>query len=152
MPVARSPEDEKELDLLEVRSVPPGLETILVEATAPLFPTEDSAAVGRAILNMFPTMDLEVADGHMTGRAEGPPALARLRRRLREMRIRDTARSQLGHGVEEGSVSFSLNKQSAYARVPNFSTGGAPLGDIDVSMRSDRVDAMVEWLCELDED
>ena len=150
--MARSSEDEEELDLLEVRSAPPGLEALSVEAVVPLYPTEDSSAVGSTILNLFPTMELEVADGHMTGRAEGPPALARLRRRLREMRIRDTARSQLDRGVEDGRVDFTLNKQSAYARVPNFSTGGAPLGDIDVSITTPRVDAVIEWLCELDDD
>ncbi len=150
--MARSSEDEEELDVLEVRSVPPGLEAISVEAVVPLYPTEDSAAVGGAILNLFPSMELEVADGHMTGRAVGPQAMARFRRRLREMRIRDTARSQLGQGLRDGSVSFSLNKQSAYARVPNFSTGGAPLGDIDVTVTASEPGTVVEWLCELDDD
>ncbi len=150
--MTRSPEEEEELDLLEVRSIPLGLEDIEVEAMAPLYPTEDSTAVGRAILNLFPTMELEVADGRMTGRAPGPQALVRFRRRLREMRIRDTARSQLGQGVTSDGIDFVLNKQSAFARVPNFSTGGAPLGDIDVAISASDPDTVVEWLCELDED
>jgi predicted RNA binding protein with dsRBD fold (UPF0201 family) len=150
--VARSLEDEEELDHHEVRSPPGTAETIHVEVSAPLYPTEDSGAVGRSILNLFPTMDLEVADGTMTGRAAGAPALARLRRRLREMRIRDTARAQLGSGLEEGGILFTLNKQSAYARVPNFSTGGAPLGDIEVMVRADDPEEVVQWLCELDDD
>jgi predicted RNA binding protein with dsRBD fold (UPF0201 family) len=150
--MARSSDEEEELDLLEASTAPPDLRDLTVEAVTPLYPTEDSTAVGRSMLNLFPTMELEVANGHMTGRAGGPLALARLRRRLREMRIRDTARSQLRGGMEDGSVTFCLNKQSAYARVPNFSTGGAPLGDIDVWVRAVPVDALVEWLCELDED
>jgi predicted RNA binding protein with dsRBD fold (UPF0201 family) len=152
MPLAKSPEDHEELDLLETRSVPPGLEGLEVEAMTPLYPTEDSTAVGRAVLNMFPTMDLEVADGTMTGRAEGPPAMARFRRRIREMRIRDTARSQLGRGKDGNVFVFTLNKQSAFASVPNFSTGGAPLGDIQVSVTSGDPGAVVDWLCELDVD
>lgn len=150
--MVRSAEDEDELDLLEVGSAPGEAGAISVEAVAPLYPTEAAAAVGRAILSMFPTMDLEVADGRMTGRAEGPGALARFRRRVREMRIRDTARSQLGRGIDDRSLSFSLNKQSAYARVPNFSTGGAPLGDIDVSVTGEDLGSVVDWLCELDDD
>ena len=150
--MTRSVEDEEELDRREAGTAPPGLEAVTVEAVAPLHPTEDSSAVGRAILNLFPAMELEVADGRMTGMAAGPGALVRLRRRLREMRIRDTARSQLMKGVEDGSVCFTLNKQSAYARIPNFSTGGAPLGDIDVSLSAPDVDALVDWLCQLDDD
>ncbi|UCC92682.1 MAG: hypothetical protein JSW25_08460 [Thermoplasmata archaeon] len=150
--MAKSPEDQEELDLLETRSVPLGIDGLTVEAVTPLYPTEDSTAVGRAILNMFPTMDLEVADGTMTGRAGGPTALARFRRRVREMRIRDTARSQLGRGIDGDAFGFTLNKQSAFASVPNFSTGGAPLGDIDVRVSADDPDTVVEWLCELDED
>lgn len=150
--MARSSEDEEELDLLEVRSAPPEVEGLSVEAVASLYPTEDSSAVGKAILNMFPTMDLEVADGTMTGRADGPMALARFRRRIREMRIRDTARVQLGNGLGDVSMVFALNKQSAFARVPNFSMGGAPLGDIEVSVQADDPETVVQWLCELDDD
>jgi predicted RNA binding protein with dsRBD fold (UPF0201 family) len=152
MNMARSPEEERKLDQLEVGSAPPGLEGLVVEAVAPFHPTEDSSAVGAAILNLFPSMDLEVADGRMTGRASGPQGLARLRRRLREMRIRDTARSQLGRGAGPRCIDFVLNKQSAYARVPNFSTGRAPLGDIEVTITAPDPEAVVEWLCELDED
>lgn len=68
------------------------------------------------------------------------------------MRIRDTARSVLRDGADDGELFFSLNKQSAVANVPNFSTGGAPLGEIDVTVRTSDVDALVEWLCELDEE
>lgn len=150
--MGRSPEEELELDGQEVSSAPPGIEDIVVEAETPLHPTEDSSAVGAAILNLFPGMDLEVADGRMTGRATGPRALSRLRRRLREMRIRDTARSQLGQGSGQACIDFALNKQSAYARVPNFSTGGAPLGDIEVTITAPDPGAVLEWLCELDED
>jgi hypothetical protein len=152
MKLGRNPEEELELDVQEVSSAPPGMEGIVVEAGTPLHPTEDSSAVGNAILNLFPGMDLEVADGRMTGRATGPSALARLRRRLREMRIRDTARSQMERGTGPDRIDFALNKQSAYARVPNFSTGGAPLGDVDVTVTAPDPEAVVEWLCELDED
>ncbi len=150
--MVRSSGEEDELDLREVLSVPPSIGEVRVEATAPLHPTEDSGAVSLAILNMFPTMDLEVADGRMTGRASGIGSLSRLRRRMREMRIRDTARSQLRSGADDRRVKFSLNKQSAYARVPNFSTGGAPLGDISITVVADDVDDLVEWLCQLDDD
>jgi len=150
--MARTVEEEDELDVLEAGAAPAAVEGVAVEAVAPLFPTEDSGAVAMAILNLFPTMELEVVDGRMTGRAEGPQALARFRRRLREMRIRDTARGVLRGGATGDAITFALNKQSAFARVPNFSTGGAPLGDIEVALSAGDHEALVEWLCQLDED
>jgi len=150
--MARTVEEEDELDALEAAEAPAAVEGVTVEAVAPLFPTEDSGAVASAILNLFPTMDLEVADGRMTGRARGPVAMARFRRRLREMRIRDTARGVLRGGASGDRIGFALNKQSAFATVPNFSTGGAPLGDIDVTLSGSDPGALVEWLCQLDGD
>jgi len=102
--------------------------------------------------NMFPGLEFAVGKGRMIGIGEGPAYLARFRRRLREMRIRDTARSELLGGITDGKVAFSLNKQSAVTSVPNFSTGGAPLGDIDVTIRAVDPEAIAIWLCELDED
>ncbi len=150
--MARTVEEEEELDLLEAGTAPGELDDVGLEVVAPLFPTEDSGAVSKALLNLFPTLDLEVADGRMTGRSVGPRALARFRRRLREMRIRDTARGVLRAGASGESLGFNLNKQSAFARVPNFSTGGAPLGDIAVTLSTGHPEALVEWLCQLDED
>ena len=123
-----------------------------MEVATPLYPTEDEGAVSRAIWNMFPGLEFAVGKGRMVGIGDGPASLARFRRRLREMRIRDTARSELLGGIADGKMAFCLNKQSAVTRIPNFSTGGAPLGDIDVTIRTVDPDAIVLWLCELDED
>ncbi len=150
--MARTAEEEQEIDHLEVASAPASCQDLVLEISTPFHPTEDSGLVGLAIANMFPTIELAIGDGRMTGDGEGPATLARFRRRLREMRIRDTARSVLRDGAEDGELFFSLNKQSAVANVPNFSTGGAPLGEIDVTVRTSDVDALVEWLCELDEE
>ncbi len=128
--------DDKELDANEVVSAPPSAQDLVVEVSAPVHPTEDETAVRRSVLNLFP----------------GALVLARLRRRLREMRIRDTARSQLTRGTLEGAIHITLNKQSAFARIPNFSTGGAPLGDIDVTLRTGDLPPLIEWMCELDRD
>ena len=148
----RTAEEELELDHLEVASAPPACQDLVLEVSTAFHPTEDADLVGLAIANMFPTIELAIGGGRMIGDGEGPPALARFRRRVREMRIRDTARSVLRGGSGDGEVSFCLNKQSAVANVPNFSTGGAPLGDIDVTVRTADEDALVDWLCELDDD
>jgi predicted RNA binding protein with dsRBD fold (UPF0201 family) len=146
----KSEAEEDELDLREVEEAPSPLADIALEAVAPLHPTEDEGAVRVAMVNLFPLLRLERGEGTLRGTASGPAALARLRRRLREMRIRDTARSVLGSCVDAGSLVFALSKQSAFARVPNFSAGGAPLGDITVTVRCDDPRAVVAWLCERD--
>jgi predicted RNA binding protein with dsRBD fold (UPF0201 family) len=148
----RTDAEELELDVKEVSSVPEGLKAILVNVSTPIHPTEDESAVKKAIANMFPSIEVERRDGRLEGSGTGPSLLARIRRRLREMRIRDTARSVCSSGVSSAHVSFSLNKQSAFGRVPNFSTGGAPLGDIDVSITADDPSAVVDWLCNLDDE
>jgi predicted RNA binding protein with dsRBD fold (UPF0201 family) len=150
--LAKNAEEDLDRDRLEVSSAPPSCQDLVLEISTPFHPTEDAGLVGLAMANLFPVIDLAVGDGRMTGTGEGPITLARLRRRLREMRIRDTARSVLRSGAFDGAIAFSLNKQSAVVNVPNFSTGGAPLGDIDVSIRTSDVDALVEWLCALDAD
>jgi predicted RNA binding protein with dsRBD fold (UPF0201 family) len=144
--------DEEELDAKEVTHAPPGLVSVHLELTTPLHPTEDAGAVRSSVLNLFPKVDVHVGDGAVEGRGDGPASLARLRRRLREMRIRDTARSQFLSGVQGDVITFSLNKQSAYTRIPNFSTGGAPLGDIKVTIDAESPPAVVEWLCKLDDE
>ena len=150
--MVRSAEDEDALDAVEAEGAPPGVEDLAVNVSTPLHPTEDEGSVSRALLNMFPTLEVRRGEGSMEGKGSGPMTLARLRRKLREMRIRDTARRVFMSGVGDGTLSFSLNKQSAYANVPNFSTGGAPLGDIVVEVATARPDALVDWLCELDEE
>ena len=144
--------DDKELDANEVVSAPPSAQDLVVEVSAPVHPTEDETAVRRSVLNLFPDITLERQDGTLAGSGTGALVLARLRRRLREMRIRDTARSQLTRGTLEGAIHITLNKQSAFARIPNFSTGGAPLGDIDVTLRTGDLPPLIEWMCELDRD
>jgi predicted RNA binding protein with dsRBD fold (UPF0201 family) len=144
--------NDEETDALEVASAPATARNVVVEVSVPVHHTEDETAVRMSIRNLFPTIDLERRGGILEGLGEGALALARLRRRLREMRIRDTARSQLTAGITDGAISMTLSKQSAFARVPNFSTGGAPLGDISVTIRATDPPALVSWMCELDED
>lgn len=150
--LAKSARDEDSLDLEELASAPPSVLDVVLDLSTPLYPTETADIVGTAVRNLFPNVDLAVADGRMMGRGTGPASLARFRRRLREMRIRDTARGVLRGGTRGGEVVLALNKQSAVARVPNFATGGAPLGDIEVTIRTADPAALIEWLCELDED
>lgn len=80
----------------------------------------------------------------MTGTTE---SLERLRQRIRDQRIRDTARRQLRAGRQGDRTTVSLSKQAAFVGVVNFAAG-SPLGDIVVEIESDALDAVIDEVAE----
>ena len=142
--------ENREADLAEAEDAPEAIATLVVTASAPVFPTEDVRSVHGAIANLFPALEFELSEGEVVGSGSGPIALARFRRRLRELHIRDTARSVLRRSVEGDSLAFRLNKQTAVTRVANFSTEGQPLGDIAVTVSGADPQAVADWLCEIE--
>jgi predicted RNA binding protein with dsRBD fold (UPF0201 family) len=74
-------------------------------------------------------------------------SLERLRQRIRDQRIRDTARRQLRAGRQGDRTTVSLSKQAAFVGVVNFAAG-SPLGDIVVEIESDALDAVIDDVAE----
>jgi predicted RNA binding protein with dsRBD fold (UPF0201 family) len=146
----RDPGAEDALDAREAREAPATLADVVVRVRTPLYPTEDATAVRRAVAAVLPRVGLEHGEGCLEGAAEGPVALARLRRRLREMQVRDAARAKMARGIEGGAVTFRLNKQAATVGIASFATDGAPLGDIEVRVEGARPADVLEWMCELE--
>jgi len=100
--------------------------------------------VGTAIRNLFPDARIEFQDDRLTGMTE---SLERLRQRIRDQRIRDTARRQLLAGRRGDRMSVSLSKQAAFVGVVNFAAG-SPLGDILVEIESDDLSAVIDDVAE----
>jgi predicted RNA binding protein with dsRBD fold (UPF0201 family) len=144
-----SKDEDDEADRADAEDAPESLDALEVAASAPVFPTEDAVVVQRAIANIFPALEFDLAGDQIAARGSGPVALARFRRRLRELHIRDTARSVLRRGIGASAITFKLNKQTAAARVVNFSTEGQPLGDIEVTIGGADPELVVDWLCEI---
>lgn len=147
---SRDPNAEDALDEREARDAPPSLSGLVVRVRTPLYPTEDATMVRRAVAAVLPRVELGHGEGCLEGAAEGPVALARLRRRLREMQVRDAARAQLSRGVEGRAVTFRLNKQAATVGIASFATDGAPLGDIDVHVEGATPADVLDWMCEIE--
>ncbi len=143
-----SKEEDDEADRVDAEDAPEAFDALEVAASAPVFPTEDARAVQRAIANIFPALEFEAAGDRIAARGSGPIALARMRRRLRELHIRDAARSVLRGSIGADALSFKLSKQAATARVVSFSTEGQPLGDIEVTVAGADPGSVVDWLCE----
>ena len=101
---------------------------LTVEVTAPCYPTENREKVKRAMLNIFPDLEIEERSGRIDGKTDSIENLAYL---LRKERIRDAARAHLLSCCEQNELAFSLNKQAAYMGRLNFAEKH-PLGNIEV--------------------
>src|SRR5207244_13466395 len=87
---------------------------------APRRHTETEEAVSTALRNLFPDLQIEFQEDRLTGTTD---SLERLRQRIRNQRIRDTARRQLLAGRRGDRTSVSLSKQAAFVGVLNFAAG-----------------------------
>lgn len=112
-----------------------------VRVEAPVNPTESVAKVKVACLNVFPDLALAEEGDRLVG--EGAD-LEGFRELVRNQRIRDTARNVLIRGRRGGVLQFRLNKQAAYVGRVNFGAAGAPLGDIQVTIEDEDLDALID--------
>jgi predicted RNA binding protein with dsRBD fold (UPF0201 family) len=111
-----------------------------VRVETPCHPTEDPEKVAAALRSLFPDLRIERTEGRLTGTTEG---LDRLRDRIRDQRIRDTARRQLLGGRSGDRTTVRLSKQAASVGVVNFAAG-SPLGEITVEIESDALQATID--------
>lgn len=115
-----------------------------VQVEAPCLPTEDPEKVRRAILNLFPDLRFDRQDDVLAGTTE---SLERLRELIRNEKIRDAARGQLLAGRSGDLTRVRLSKQAAAMGRVNFA-GGSPLGDIDVTISSEDLQAVIDNVAE----
>jgi len=111
-----------------------------VRLRARCFPTEDRERVVAAITGLFPDADVQGADP-VTATSSSVERFGEL---LRRQRIRDAARVVMRRGLRGNSTSFRLNKQVAAVGKVSFSEEEHPLGDIEVEIVSDNIDAIID--------
>ncbi|HKW43138.1 MAG TPA: hypothetical protein VJP06_03025, partial [Thermoplasmata archaeon] len=107
-------------------------------------PTESVEKVTTAVRNLFPDLVVEVAGDRVIGTTSD---LGHLRERIRNQKIRDTARRQLIAARNGDRTTVSLSKQAAFVGVLNFAAS-SPLGDIVVEIESDDLAAVIDVLAE----
>ena len=113
-----------------------------VRLGARCFPTEDRERVVRAMTNMFPGATFSGTDP-IEGVASSVDAFGEL---LKRYRIRDAARAVLRRGMKGDSTSFRLNKQVAAVGKISFSQESHPLGDIDVTLVAEDIQALIDTI------
>ena len=111
---------------------------VLVRARC--FPTEDRAKVEKAISNLFPDAVVEGEDP-ISAHSQSIESFADA---LRRQRIRDAARRMMRRGMEGDSTKFMLNKQVAAVGKVSFSEETHALGDLEVIITSDDIEALID--------
>jgi len=116
--------------------------TITVEA--PVRPSEDESKVKRALLNLFPEIELRREGEMFVGTGS---SLSRLGQLLKRYRIRDAARGVMMRGLKSDSMTvFRLSKQAAFMERVGFADRESPLGEITVRVESSDLMGLLDTL------
>ncbi|KYC51893.1 MAG: hypothetical protein AMQ22_01115 [Candidatus Methanofastidiosum methylothiophilum] len=95
--------------------------------------TEDVEKVKNSILNIFPDIKVEEENNEIIGYSEEDSVLSRFIELVYSDAIRDSVNMVLKEGTKGTKISFSMNKQAAYAGRVNLSRV-SPLGPIKVKI------------------
>lgn len=112
-----------------------------VVASARLYPTEDGERVRRCLLNVFPEAVLEEDEGTIWAKTDN---LSRFKEIIRNHRILDSTRAVMLRGMTDDSITFQMNKQAAFVGKISFVEGNAPLGHIEVIIKDDELEALID--------
>ena len=127
---------------------------ISVHLEADINPTESEEKVRTAAANILANASFTIKPSGkawlLTTEAKGLDSLIRLRKILRNDRIRDAARKMLFRSIRENTLSFCLNKQVAFSGHVSFCEENAesPLGPIRIKITADNPRQLAEWLAE----
>jgi predicted RNA binding protein with dsRBD fold (UPF0201 family) len=119
-----------------------------VEAT--VSPSEDDDKVATAVRNVVggPEASLVMEQARVKFVSEDLKCLEHLRGQLRDRHVRSAARKLMLAGKIGTSTRFMLNKQAAVAGVLAVcsSPEESPLGPIYLTIDSEQIDEVIEWL------
>jgi len=111
-----------------------------VRLSARCHKTEDRAKIVTAITLLFPDARVEGDDPIVASAG----SVERFGELLRQLRIRDAARSVMRKGIIGNSTHFMLNKQVAVVGKISFAQESHPLGDIDVIIQDPDIDRLID--------
>ena len=113
-----------------------------VTVRCPVNPSEDEDKVRKAVLSVFPDAELSMEDGILSGAA----TLDRFHRIIRNQRILDATRSVLLKNMRGNTTWLNLNKQVATLGKVSFADRNPVLGAIEVTIRDDDLEALIDRL------
>ncbi|MDY1591959.1 MAG: RNA-binding domain-containing protein [Methanofastidiosum sp.] len=104
-----------------------------VKVFADVKTTEDPEKVKKSIINIFPDIEIEEKNNEMSGYSEDEEVLSRFIELIYSDAIRDSVNMILKEGAQGAKISFSMNKQAAFAGRVNLSRVST-LGSIKVKI------------------
>ncbi len=116
--------------------------------------TESEEKVKTAVTNILAnasiTIESEGKTNILKAEAKGQESLSKLRILMRNDRVRDASRKALFRCVRGNTISFCLNKQVAFAGHVSFceETSESPLGPLKITIETDDLQPLIEWLAE----
>lgn len=117
-----------------------------ITVRAEVKPTEDPIKVKRALERIFPEIKFIYSDGLLVGESGNSESISTLRRLLRQQAILDTARSVMISNMKDDVTRFMLNKQAAFVGKVSFTEGESPLGPIEVLLRAEDPQRLIDHL------
>ena len=104
-----------------------------IKVSAEVKNTEDPMKVKKSILNIFPEIIIEEKEDEIIGYSQEEGVMSRFIELTYSEAIRDSVNMVLKEGARGDKISFSINKQAAYAGRLNLSKE-SPLGPIRVKI------------------
>lgn len=108
--------------------------------------TEDEDKVRRAILNIFPLLELSSDGKKLLGESGDVASLQRFRQLLRMQAILDAARAVITRGRKGAKAEFWINKQAAFVGKLSFTDGESPLGPIIVELEAEDIERLIDYI------
>jgi uncharacterized protein len=126
----------------------PSTVQVVVRAETPLNPSEDSEKVTAALRNVMDDCYIDSRHGRIFGRSIGSESLRTIYEHVRSKAALGVLRKALLDNRIADATSFFLNKQAAAGGVVAIieNKEESPLGAIKVTIESDQLDTVIEWL------
>lgn len=121
---------------------------LVIEAT--VAPSEDPEKVLKALTNVVGASAFNAYPqlGSIKVRSDDPTSLRELRDQLRDRGVRAAARRLCERRRQGNKVQLMLNRQAAFQGVLVLCSteSESPLGPIQLTISSDRLDQVIQWL------
>ena len=126
----------------------PSTVQVVVRAETPLNPSEDSEKVNAALSNVMDDCYIDSKHGRIFGRSIGSASLRTIYEHVRSKAALGVLRKALLDNRIADATWFLLNKQAAAGGVVAIieDKEESPLGAIKVTIESDQLDTVIEWL------
>lgn len=131
----------------EMRNFPSTIQ-VVVRAETPLNPSEDSEKVNAALRNVMDNCYIDSKHGRIFGRSIESESLRTIYEHVRSKAALGVLRKALLNNRIADTTWFLLNKQAAAAGVVVIveNKEESPLGAIKVTIESDELDTVIEWI------